>query len=56
MTLWAPSSRVELPDGRTLDLWVDDDAAGLLPLVYFHGTPGSGLPFPAILEALVTGT
>lgn len=42
-----------LPDGRALDLWVDEAEATdrLVPLVYFHGTPGSGLPFEAFLES-----
>ncbi|HXG26718.1 MAG TPA: alpha/beta hydrolase [Candidatus Binatia bacterium] len=46
-----PTTRLRLPDGRSIDLWVDDDAPGGTPLVFFHGTPGSGLPFADFLAA-----
>ena len=37
-------SQVELPDGRSLDVWRAGPADGE-PLVFHHGTPGAGLPF-----------
>ena len=49
----APTIRVRLPDGRSLDLWVDEAAreTALTPLVFFHGTPGSGVGFDAFVLA-----
>ena len=38
-------------DGRHLDLYVEGHD-GATPLVFHCGTPGSGLPFPALLGAL----
>lgn len=35
-------SRVQLPDGRRLDVWQGGDPRGT-PLVFFHGTPGGRL-------------
>jgi len=35
-------SRVRLPDGRRLDVWLGGDPQGT-PLVFFHGTPGGRL-------------
>ena len=35
-------SRVRLPDGRRLDVWLGGDPRGT-PLVFFHGTPGGRL-------------
>jgi pimeloyl-ACP methyl ester carboxylesterase len=35
-------SRVQLPDGRRLDVWQGGDPGGT-PLVFFHGTPGGRL-------------
>ena len=37
-------SSVELPDGRSLDVWQAGPPNGE-PLVFHHGTPGAGLPF-----------
>jgi pimeloyl-ACP methyl ester carboxylesterase len=37
-------SSITLPDGRSLDLWQAGPPDGD-PLVFHHGTPGSGLPF-----------
>jgi len=37
-------SQVELPDGRSLDVWQAGPPDGE-PLVFHHGTPGAGLPF-----------
>ena len=46
------STRLALSDGRSLDLWVDEDAAtGLQPLLFHAGTPASGLPFDAFTAA-----
>ena len=42
--------QVRLADGRTLDAWIDPEASGI-PLVFHMGTPSSGLPFAAHLEA-----
>jgi pimeloyl-ACP methyl ester carboxylesterase len=42
---------LQLPDGRRLDVWVDGPADGI-PLVFHHGTPGSGLPFEPMLRAI----
>jgi len=38
---------IDLPDGRSLDLEVSGPEAGI-PLVFHHGTPGSGRQFRAI--------
>ena len=45
------ASEFTTPDGRRLDLYVDgpEDAT---PLVFHAGTPGSGLPYPALVRAL----
>ncbi|HEX5579665.1 MAG TPA: alpha/beta hydrolase [Candidatus Limnocylindria bacterium] len=40
-----------LPDGRRLDLFLDGPAEGL-PVLFHHGSPGSGLPDPAFVGAL----
>ena len=37
-------SSIELPDGRSLDLWQAGPPDGD-PLVFHHGTPSAGLPF-----------
>jgi pimeloyl-ACP methyl ester carboxylesterase len=42
--------RMELPDGRSLDLYVDGPADGT-PLVSHHGTPAAGLPFAPFVRA-----
>ena len=49
----APTTRLRLADGRDLDVWYDDgpDAAGRTPLVFHHGTPGSGLGFDPFTES-----
>ena len=41
---------IELPDGRSLDVYVDGPADGV-PLVSHHGTPGAGLPFRPFVRA-----
>jgi pimeloyl-ACP methyl ester carboxylesterase len=43
-------TRIELPDGRGLDLQVSGPESGI-PLVFHHGTPGSGRPFGAVARA-----
>lgn len=42
--------RVELADGRILDVTVSGDEGGL-PLVFHHGTPGACHPFGAVAAA-----
>jgi pimeloyl-ACP methyl ester carboxylesterase len=42
--LAAQRSTLELPDGRSLDVWQAGPPDGA-PLVFHHGTPGAGLPF-----------
>jgi pimeloyl-ACP methyl ester carboxylesterase len=39
-----PSKRVRVPDGRSLDVWVDEapGAESLTPLVFHSGTPAAG--------------
>jgi pimeloyl-ACP methyl ester carboxylesterase len=44
------ATHVDLPDGRQLDVYVDGPADAP-PLVYFHGSPSSGLPDRGILQA-----
>ena len=46
-----PSKAVDLPDGRRIDLWVEGPTDGI-PLVFHHGTPGSGLPFQPMVDAI----
>jgi len=41
---------IELPDGRSLDVYVDGPSDGV-PLVSHHGTPGAGLPFGPFVRA-----
>jgi pimeloyl-ACP methyl ester carboxylesterase len=36
--------QIELPGGRGLDAWIDSEESGV-PLVFFEGTPASGMPF-----------
>jgi len=49
VTAPTPTTRLALADGRSLDLWVDEDpgAAGLTPLVFHSGTPSSGYGYEA---------
>ena len=47
----SPPTAFELPDGRRLDVWVDGPEGGT-PLVFHHGTPGSGLPFEPMVRAI----
>jgi len=42
---------IDLPDGRTIDLWVEGPPGGI-PLVFHHGTPGAGLPFEPMVRAI----
>ena len=44
VTAQEPTTPLRLPDGRSLDLWVDEapGAAALTPLVFHSGTPSSG--------------
>jgi pimeloyl-ACP methyl ester carboxylesterase len=46
-----PMTPMTMADGRRLDVWVEgpDDAP---PLVFHHGTPGSGLPFEPMVRAI----
>ncbi|HEX3299135.1 MAG TPA: alpha/beta hydrolase [Actinomycetota bacterium] len=41
---------VELPDGRSVDVYVDGPPDGV-PLVSHHGTPGAGLPYGPFVRA-----
>ena len=52
MTGSVPTTRLRLPDGRSLDVWVDEapGAAGMTPLVYHAGTPSSGVLFEPFCE------
>ena len=43
-------TRIELPDGRGLDIQVSGPDGGI-PLVFHHGTPGSVTPFGAVARA-----
>jgi pimeloyl-ACP methyl ester carboxylesterase len=40
-----------LPDGRQLDLFLDGPEDGI-PLLFHHGSPSSGLPAPALVDAM----
>jgi pimeloyl-ACP methyl ester carboxylesterase len=40
----------ELPDGRSVDLYVDGPSDGV-PLVSHHGTPGAGVPYGPFVRA-----
>ena len=42
---------IDLPDGRVLDVTVSGPQSGL-PLVFHHGTPGSGVPFRDMTRAV----
>lgn len=41
---------LNLPDGRRLEVHLDPDPNGF-PLVFHHGTPGTGRPLPILLDA-----
>ncbi len=41
---------IRLPDGRTLEAWIDPDESGV-PLVFHDGTPSGGMPFSAHVSA-----
>jgi hypothetical protein len=43
--------RLTTPDGRSLDMYLAGPPDGA-PLVWFCGTPGSGLPNDALVELL----
>jgi pimeloyl-ACP methyl ester carboxylesterase len=45
-----PTMELRLPDGRSLDVFLDDPEAGT-PLVYHMGTPSAGLPIAPEVEA-----
>jgi pimeloyl-ACP methyl ester carboxylesterase len=45
------STPFRLPDGRSLDLWVEGPEEGM-PLVFHPGTPSSGLPFEPMVRAI----
>jgi pimeloyl-ACP methyl ester carboxylesterase len=47
----SPPTAFELPDGRRLDVWIEGPEDGT-PLVFHHGTPGSGLPFEPMVRAI----
>ncbi|KUL86790.1 hypothetical protein ZTR_04866 [Talaromyces verruculosus] len=42
--------QLQLPDGRNLDYCVNGPQDGL-PLIFIHGTPGSGIPVPNLVTA-----
>jgi len=42
-------SAVDVGGGRVLDVWVEGDPTGDV-VVWHHGTPGSGLPYPPFVE------
>jgi pimeloyl-ACP methyl ester carboxylesterase len=46
-----PTLKVITPDGRSLDVWLGGPADGQ-PLLFHHGTPGSGKPFAHHVRAL----
>ena len=46
-----PTMKLELPDGRSLDVFLEGPEDGT-PLVYHMGTPFAGLPFQPMVEAL----
>lgn len=48
-----PTTRLRLPDGRSLDLWIDEApvASEEAPLLFHAGTPASGLLFEAFTAA-----
>lgn len=48
----ARPSKLELPDGRRLDLWVVGPEDGT-PLVFHTGTPSSGLPFEPMVRTVL---
>lgn len=43
---------VRTPDGRSLDVWTEGPADAV-PLLYHFGTPGSGLPYEPIVQAVL---
>jgi pimeloyl-ACP methyl ester carboxylesterase len=48
-------TRVDLPDGRILQVWVEGPDGGDV-VVGHHGTPGSGLPYaPSVAQATARG-
>ncbi len=49
----APTTRLRLDDGRSLDLWVDEAPAAdkLTPLVFHSGTPSSGYGYAVFAAA-----
>ena len=47
----AEQTQIRLADGRSLDVWEAGAASGPV-LLYHHGTPSSGLPDPALSDAL----
>ena len=46
-----PTMNLDLPDGRSLDVYLDGPESGT-PLLFHMGTPCAGLPFAPIVEAL----
>jgi pimeloyl-ACP methyl ester carboxylesterase len=46
-----PPTPLTLPDGRRLDVWIEGPDVGI-PLVFHHGTPGSGLPFEPMVRTI----
>jgi pimeloyl-ACP methyl ester carboxylesterase len=49
----APTTRLRLADGRSLDVWYDDapEVVDAVPLVFHSGTPASGLGYAPFTEA-----
>ena len=45
------ATALTLPDGRRLDVFVEGPAEGT-PLLYFHGSPSSGIPTAGLVSAI----
>jgi pimeloyl-ACP methyl ester carboxylesterase len=50
MTSTQEPTRMTMPDGRSLDVYVEGPADGIL-LISHHGTPGGGLPYVPFVRA-----
>jgi pimeloyl-ACP methyl ester carboxylesterase len=50
MTSTHESMRMTVPDGRSLDVYVEGPADGI-PLISHHGTPSGGLPYDPFVRA-----
>ncbi len=47
-----PPTHLTMPDGRSLEAWIEGPARATRTLVFHNGTPSSGLPYDGSLEAL----